>query len=520
MSQEWGKTLKKLRLRAGFSQGEFADSLSKLNDNLPKDDVDQLMENGIETIILDNSELSRYENGRRLPRLRSRFISLIYALVKFDGLESVSEANEWLSQADQAPLTDKEINIIFGTAGEVSEETEPIQPEPEEEEIPVGVTMPQFAMWVGMFAVVILLLGVIYALLLDVGPLQTRVAGSIDEAQKTDPVQAKPEDTEEIAEVEEEDALSVELDEEPEPELEEQSSPAVINLGDFTEDYGEWLTGQFDGEIQVSLKNGKMCGDITDGAAHPFTMRWWREGIALEEYGKYQLTFEVTSTVDRNIDLFVSHRDMFRTYYHTTFPVTTGSQQISLDFDQFISDPTASLNFLMGGQPAGEVCIDNFTLEKIGTFEPVTDLAQEAGDEASMLDTQSFRSGWLESWALNHATETTFSMYFEDQSACFDINANGSHVGSVNLRHFDINLELDQDYFVSADVTSSSNEAQVNTWMGSSLYETWTLETGSQTVSHEYTSTAKEPDQYFLFNMSGPDGTTICVSDIVFKPIN
>jgi len=115
MSEEWGKTLKRFRVRTGLSQGEFSDAISTLPLEWSKAEEEALREIEFEHLVLANYELSRYENGRRLPRHRNRYLSLIWGLHKLGGILTIQEANEWLQQANQSLLTMPEQIALFGT---------------------------------------------------------------------------------------------------------------------------------------------------------------------------------------------------------------------------------------------------------------------------------------------------------------------------------------------------------------------------------------------------------------------
>ena len=57
MNTDWEQSLKNFRMRAGYSQGEFANALSFLHAGLSNDELRGLKKSGIEPIILDNSEI-------------------------------------------------------------------------------------------------------------------------------------------------------------------------------------------------------------------------------------------------------------------------------------------------------------------------------------------------------------------------------------------------------------------------------------------------------------------------------
>lgn len=113
MQSVWGQHLRKHRIRTGLTQSEFAEAASKLTLECSSEKERQLQKAGIEHLVIANYDLSRYENGRRTPRDRSRHLAFIWALYKLGGLHSVEEANQWLLDAELAPLTTDQMRAIF-----------------------------------------------------------------------------------------------------------------------------------------------------------------------------------------------------------------------------------------------------------------------------------------------------------------------------------------------------------------------------------------------------------------------
>ncbi len=109
--QAWGEKLLFFRQRGGYRQGELADAFSFIR--LPLELSDSTSALG-DNITLQNYELSRFEQGHRCPRPRSRHLALIYGLIHLGCIEHVEEANEWLALADQRPLNSAERTLIFG----------------------------------------------------------------------------------------------------------------------------------------------------------------------------------------------------------------------------------------------------------------------------------------------------------------------------------------------------------------------------------------------------------------------
>lgn len=138
MSSEWGAALKEFRDRTDLTQGEFANSVSKLWLNLTESEKEALETIGIEYLDLSSADVSRYENVRRKPRHRSRYISLIFALYKLDAIKTLDEANNWLLCGGQHPLTDDEQTSIFKSVQSTEGEIDKL---PDEESPPRSTTV-------------------------------------------------------------------------------------------------------------------------------------------------------------------------------------------------------------------------------------------------------------------------------------------------------------------------------------------------------------------------------------------
>jgi putative hydrolase of HD superfamily len=87
---------KKYRLQSGFSTlKELADYLSQ------------------EGLIYDDSLLSRWQNGTRVPKDRKVVLKLIEVFVKKGGIKKIKEADKLLSVLEFLPLTTEEKRLFF-----------------------------------------------------------------------------------------------------------------------------------------------------------------------------------------------------------------------------------------------------------------------------------------------------------------------------------------------------------------------------------------------------------------------
>lgn len=91
----FGELFKKFRLRAGF------ESLSALANVLAD-----------EGLVFDDSTLSRWQNGNRIPRKRKLLVQILKLFVNYGGISKLEEANFFMEAANLGRLTEKEIRKI------------------------------------------------------------------------------------------------------------------------------------------------------------------------------------------------------------------------------------------------------------------------------------------------------------------------------------------------------------------------------------------------------------------------
>lgn len=91
----FGKLFKRFRLKSEYA------SLSDLGRALAE-----------EGLIYEDSTLSRWQNGNRIPLDRSLFITLIKIFIKRGGIKSLQEANKLLESAGHGYLTENEMEKI------------------------------------------------------------------------------------------------------------------------------------------------------------------------------------------------------------------------------------------------------------------------------------------------------------------------------------------------------------------------------------------------------------------------
>src|SRR4030042_2158969 len=91
----FGYLFRKFRLKAGYA------TLIELGEALAK-----------EGIVVEDSTLSRWQNGSRTPKTRQILLQLIKILHDHEGIESITEANLLMETTGLGYLTDSEIKQL------------------------------------------------------------------------------------------------------------------------------------------------------------------------------------------------------------------------------------------------------------------------------------------------------------------------------------------------------------------------------------------------------------------------
>ena len=92
----FGSLLRKYRFKAGFH------SLSDLSDELL-----------LKGYSYENSVLSRWQTGTRIPRERKLLLALVAIFLEHHAMQTADEINNLLDSADQGYLTSSELRLLF-----------------------------------------------------------------------------------------------------------------------------------------------------------------------------------------------------------------------------------------------------------------------------------------------------------------------------------------------------------------------------------------------------------------------
>lgn len=113
-SNAWGFWLRKQRELLGLSQEAFAwEIVCRVREGLNREPASLAILHIHSIKACKGCELSRFENGVRLPAHRHTHLLLLWVLLRLGAAIRVQEANAWLESGSQGWLTAREASVLF-----------------------------------------------------------------------------------------------------------------------------------------------------------------------------------------------------------------------------------------------------------------------------------------------------------------------------------------------------------------------------------------------------------------------
>lgn len=532
-NQNWGAQLKKFRMSTGLSQAKFCEELTQRIARLDDGQREDLEKIGLAYDFLGNTELSRYENGKRLPRYRSRYIFLIWGLVELGGIKSTDAANDWLFLVDQSPLTEAETEAIFIKNG-----IEPPQrPSLEENAAEIGkpAAFNRPTLW-GAGLVILLLVLALGFVLRDQLFGRTQPAaisesnnGEVKAKADAEQVEAAPTATEEPATATPTDMPTATpsptktpvpptpTEEIPtkEPQPAESLNAWVSNLENWKSD----TSGEADHNVEI--KDGRLCSTILQGSIYPWELKLNLDSIPLEGLTTYEISFVAESDTERSITIsLASDSEGSNGYFYSTQPLIAGINEVKVPFIQTVADPAVNFRFWIGRGDEGVICFEEIALTPIGTIDAPA--AGDAVSPASLIKKGDFSNGGLERpWWLFEEGIGAFRTYVEENRLCSQVIKPPPNLWDLTIGQHEITLTPEGRYRLTFDVEADRDMdllVLLKSNIQTHLDETATISTGSsQSLSYEFVSDIEDSASFSL-RFGGQDGT-ICFDNIELLPI-
>lgn len=549
MSGEWGQSFKQLRMSTGLKQGEFSETLSRQWLQLSDSDRQSLNEIGVDYLDLSSTDVSRYEKGRRMPRNRSRYTSLIFSLYKLESIQTIDEANEWLQLADQGPLTTQEQAAIFDSIelnlgkgkpfGEV-QNTE-VQLEPTDkliaqtvvdtkpartqaalassETVVTSIPLPASTdvpdenyknSWPSrkISSIVALLAVLIAAILL----------GAMGMALWGERGNGKQELTAEV--VQDSSSLAAAAIPRVDPDN------LVLN-GDFSNGMEGWVKYEdtLASALELYVEDEALCANIIDsGLDVAFPQIVYNEIDELLAQTEYVLSFNVTVSLPRALGIEIPNSA------YVSRELTKGSQSIETTFFQDNDDYDPKIAFRVGRDGPGTICFDNIALKlkrKETTSLPATPIVEAVPD--NLIHNGTFDDG-MQKWWFYTSPDNELALNVKNGELCSEILSSPQNRYELQFGHHMLS-ESDGDspqvleYLLSFDVTKSNTVSQV--WIGigwhSDLLQQFDLGLGPQKFENiKWTLNIDDNLRpSLIFNLGEQEkGSIICIDNVVLLPVD
>jgi beta-glucanase (GH16 family) len=142
------------------------------------------------------------------------------------------------------------------------------------------------------------------------------------------------------------------------------SREKILN-GGFDKGLENWGVNKGASGNGFSATGQKVCVDINTPGANPWDISVTQSGISLEYKKQYKLKFRASATQNRTIRAGAGMSvSPWSTYYYSQVAITTSEKDYELYFVMNAStDPASRVIFDIGGQ-AGDVCLDNVSLQE------------------------------------------------------------------------------------------------------------------------------------------------------------
>ncbi len=534
-NEVWGAQLKKFRMTTGLSQAKFSEELSLKIANLDASKKESLEKIGLSYDFLDNTELSRYENGKRLPRYRSRYIFLIWGLVELGGIKSIEEANDWLFLVDQSYLTESETETIFINNGiNPSIPTQSFSNEGNPKQIVPSNSLTLWGIGLGIL-LLLLVFGFLFRgqffggdqptaitesnnanIQAKAEPEQVEVAPTATEIPPT----AIPTDTPTATLSPTETAVPATPTEVP-PTEEPQQEPAE-SLTALISNFDNWKSNASGEAVQnIEIKDGRMCSTILKNSIYPWELRLTLDQVPLDELTAYELSFKVESDVEGSVTVsWANDGEDGVGYLYSTQPLIAGINEIKIPFTQTVADPETTLKFWLGRSGEGVVCFEEVALNPIGTIDATA--VGEPVSAASLIKKGDFSKGGLERpWWMFEEGIGAFRITVEDHQLCGQVIKPPPNLWDLTLGQHEIMMMPEGKYRLTFDV-ETDRDMDLLVLLKSNIHthldETTTIQTGStQSLSYEFSSEI-EDSATFSLRFGGQDGK-ICFDNIELLPI-
>lgn len=248
----------------------------------------------------------------------------------------------------------------------------------------------------------------------------------------------------------------------------------------------------------MAVDQGRLQATITNGNANPWDVIVGQSNVPVFVDGNYTFTLKAWASANMTVNAILQKDGPpYTQYFSTPLALTTTPKTFTFNFASSAEDPSAVLQFQMGGQGNNVVYFDNLSLNGP---EPVSHM--QAG--APLILNGDFSAGTNPWWSTANIGLGTSGGALQAT-----VNAGGSNPWDAIIGHNNIALLAGGNYTLEFDAWASTpvnvtTLLQLNGPPYSSYFSApVALTTSSQHFSYTFTATLADPAAGFQFQIGG-----------------
>ncbi|PXW90955.1 carbohydrate binding protein [Streptohalobacillus salinus] len=207
-------------------------------------------------------------------------------------------------------------------------------------------------------------------------------------------------------------------------------------------------------EASVSVVDGKFVANVMDNGTEPWHIMLMQNDLTLLGDHRYELMFDVSSTLERQIDVSIENASYHR-YFSEIITVGPETETFSYQFDMTKTD-TVGLKYLLGAiagaanLDAHEVTIDNVRLEVVGEREKKFLLSNPDFDHGLTDWTEHVQGVYGD-----NSSDATFTV--EDKMVKASVSDTGENPWDISFSQEGKTVEAGKTYLVQFDAYATTN---------------------------------------------------------------
>lgn len=304
----------------------------------------------------------------------------------------------------------------------------------------------------------------------------------------------------------------------------------LLSNGNFASGKEGWVDIKQGGD-SATVNDGKITFAITNLGVNSYDVELKQEGITIEAGEKYELTFNILSSVSRSVVAKVQQNgDAWAVYTESEQALTANEEKsVYYNFIATKSDGAALFAIDMGnmtGATAGNITISDVKLVKVHEFSQDTsgDSEPDVAPGTNLLKGVDFANVYTD-WAINQdASASASTMEVVDGKIVFNITNTGTKDHHVQLKQNGLKLKVGKTYKASYTINTSVAR-KINTGAMSASYSWYggggpELNQGDNDIEFTFTMSTSDSNASFYISLGKFDestdtpGSVITISNI------